>query len=145
MVDLANNARVVVTEYVRRFNANAAGDISKPAVEMFDENCKFEVAGSLDVSGVYHGVETVAKECMSLLFERIPPNPGNGWFLERFIGHGNRVVALLRSKASSIYGRPYCGNYFVVFEVSNNKIVHQLEILDTSLFMDCVYDMRLEP
>lgn len=141
----SNDARAIVTQYLERFNQNTSGEAGEPAWLMFDEDCTFEVAGSLDVSRVYHGLDTVARECMALLLRRLPPAPGNGWFLERFIGHGSRVVALLRSRSQSVEGRPYCGSYFVVFEVRDNRIVHQLEILDTALFMDCVHDMRLEP
>jgi len=137
-------ARDLVTTYIERFNAGVAGADVPPAYLLFAPDCRFEVAGSVPTSGVYHGMEAVARDCMSLLQARLVSRAGNGWYLERFIGHGDRVVALLRARGSSREGRPYCGSYFVIFEVADGRIVHQLEILDSSLFMDCIYDMQLD-
>ena len=137
-------AREMIREYLDRFAAGAGGVDLPPAYLLFDPDCRFEVAGSMPSSGVYHGLEAVARDCMGLLQRRLRSQRGDGWYLERFIGHGQRIVALLRSRSASREGRPYCGSYFVIFEVRDGRIVHQLEILDSALFMDCVHDMRLE-
>ena len=137
-------AREVIRDYLDRFAAMTGGADVPPAYLLFDPHCRFEVTGSMPSSGVYHGLEAVARDCMGLLQRRLRSRPGDGWYLERFIGDGQRIVALLRSHSASQEGRPYCGSYFVIFEVRDGRIVHQLEILDSALFMDCVHDMQLE-
>lgn len=140
---MTKNAGEIAIEYYDRFNAAMNGDPTPPAHELFAPDFSFEAPGGPPVGCRYVGVEEVAREAMGLLARRLKFAPGFGCFVERVIVEDNRAVVLARARAESAEGRPYCGNYFVLFEVKDGVIVREVEILDTSVFMDCVHDMQL--
>jgi ketosteroid isomerase-like protein len=70
-------------------------------------------------------------------------DPDFGIYIEEFIGDGNRMAALARSRGETTSGLPYLNTYLFVFEVRDGKLVELIEDCDSSLSATHFFDLEM--
>ena len=134
----------VFEHYVDRFNRAMAGEAVDP-FGVFDENCTFFTPGQSSLAGHYTSLAAVKEAIFGAVVQNMKREPGYGFYVEEYIGEGDRMVALMRGRGCSKLGRPYNNTYFFLFEVKNGKIIDAMEGCDASLACNSVLDLNLVP
>lgn len=134
----------VFERYIELFNRAMAGENLDP-FEVFDEDCGFFCPGQTTFSGHYTSLAKVKEAIFGTVVQNMKREPGFGFYVEEYIGQGDRMVALLRGRGESKLGRAYNNVYFFLFEVRDGKIVDAIEGCDSSLVNYAILDMNIAP
>ncbi len=134
----------VFERYIEMFNRAVGGEDIDP-FDVFDENCTFFCPGQLSFSGHYKSIASVKEAIFGTVVSNMKREPGFGFYVEEYIGEGDRMVALMRGRGGSKLGRPYNNVYFFLFEVKDGKIVDGIEGCDASLINWSIFDFNLVP
>lgn len=122
------------------FDLVAKGD-AQGAFALFDESISYTLRGTTPVSGTYTGMQSLVDDFFVPWRKQI-----DGEIVltvNQLIGEGDRVVALARGEAKTVFGLPYDNDYVFVFEVSDGKIQSVDEYLDTALVETAAYGKKL--
>lgn len=118
------------------FDHIEAGDAAA-AFALFDENVVYDLKGTTPVSGVYRGLDDIVKNFFTPWRKQIVGDLII--HVSELIGEGERVVALGRGEAKTVFDLPYDNDYAFVFTVKNGKITRVEEFLDTALVETAAY------
>lgn len=108
---------------------------------LFADEVVYDLKGTTPVSGRYRGKQSIAEDFFIPWRRQI-----DGDLIvtvEELIGEGERVVALGRGKAKTVFDVPYDNDYAFVFRVRQGKIVEVIEYLDTALVETAAYGRKL--
>ena len=122
------------------FDHIANGDAAA-AFALFDENVVYDLKGTTAVSGVYSGLEEIVEKFFTPWRKQIVGDLTIQ--VSELIGEGERVVALGRGEAKTIYDLPYDNDYAFIFTVKGDKITRVEEFLDTALVETAAYGKRI--
>lgn len=122
------------------FDHIAAGD-AEAAFALFSDDIVYDLKGSTPVSGVYQGLDQIVNEFFVPWRKQIDGDLIVN--VTELIGEGERVVALGRGDAKTIFGLRYDNDYCFVFTVKNGKITRVEEFLDTALIETAAYGKKL--
>jgi ketosteroid isomerase-like protein len=122
------------------FDHISAGD-ADAAFALFAEDVVYDLKGSTPVSGVYRGLDEIVERFFVPWRKQIDGDLVVE--IDELIGEGERVVALGRGVAKTIYGLPYNNDYAFAFTVKGGKITAVAEFLDTALVETAAYGKKL--
>lgn len=122
------------------FDHIAAGDAAA-AFALFADDIVYELKGSTPVSGIYRGIEQIVNDFFTPWRRQI--EGALVVTIDEMIAAGERVVALGRGAATTVYGLPYNNEYAFVFTLRDGRISHVAEYLDTALVETAAYGKRL--
>lgn len=108
---------------------------------LFADDVVYDLKGTTPVSGTYRGKQSIAEDFFIPWRRQI-----DGDLIvtvDELIGEGDRVVALGRGKAQTVFGMSYDNDYAFVFRVRQGKIVEVIEYLDTALVEIAAYGRKL--
>jgi ketosteroid isomerase-like protein len=108
---------------------------------LFADDIVYHLKGTMSLSGSYRGKQSIAEDFFIPWRKQIDGNLIVT--VDELIGEGDRVVALGRGKAKTIFGLPYNNDYAFVFRVRNGKIAEVIEYLDTVLVETAAYGRKL--
>ena len=123
------------------FDHIEAGD-AEAAFALFADNIVYDLKGSTPVSGVYEGLENIVNDFFVPWRKQIDGDLVV--HVSELIGEGERVVALGRGEAKTIFGKRYDNDYCFVFTVRDGKIHRVEEFLDTALIETAAYGRTLQ-
>jgi ketosteroid isomerase-like protein len=122
------------------FDHIAAGD-AEAAFALFSPDVVYDLKGTTPVSGVYRGLDQIVNDFFTPWRKQI--DGSLVVTIEELIGEGERVVALGRGAAKTIFGLPYDNDYAFVFTVRGGRITSVEEYLDTALVETAAYGRRI--
>jgi len=122
------------------FDLIARGD-AQGAFALFSNDVTYTLKGTTPVSGVYRGVREIVENFFTVWRKQIVGDMV--LTVDELIGDGERVVALVRGKATTIHGLPYDNDYAFVFGLRDGKIAEVIEYLDTALVETAAYGKKL--
>jgi ketosteroid isomerase-like protein len=122
------------------FDLITKGD-AQAAFRLFTDDVVYHLKGTTPVSGVYRGLREIVEDFFTPWRKQIVGEIG--LTLDELVGDGERVVALARGKAKTIYGLPYDNDYAFVFRLRDGKISEVVEYLDTALVETAAYGKKL--
>jgi len=108
---------------------------------LFADDVVYDLKGTTPVSGTYRGKQSIAEDFFIPWRRQI-----DGDLIvtvDELIGEGERVVALGRGRARTVFGMPYDNDYAFVFRVREGRIVEVIEFLDTALVETAAYGRKL--
>ena len=108
---------------------------------LFADDVVYDLKGTTPVSGTYRGKQSIAEDFFIPWRRQI-----DGDLIvtvDELIGEGERVVALGRGRARTVFGMPYDNDYAFVFRVREGRIVEVIEFLDTALVETASYGRKL--
>ncbi len=108
---------------------------------LFADDVVYHLKGSTPVSGTYRGKQSIAEDFFIPWRRQIDGDLVVT--VDELIGEGERVVALGRGKAKTVFGLPYDNDYAFVFRVRDGRIVEVIEYLDTVLVETAAYGRKL--
>ena len=122
------------------FDHIANGD-AEAAFALFDENIVYDLKGSTPVSGVYTGLGEIVEK----FFKPWRQQLASDLIIEvtELIGEGERVVALAKGSATTVFDLTYDPDYAFVFTVEGDKITRVEEFLDTALIETAAYGKQI--
>ncbi len=142
---MSDEVKAVFQEYVRQLNLTMRGGRGN-RMKVMAEDYHFIISGQPPAC-----VETMSRreieqmqdsETFSLMEIG---DPDFGIYIEEFIGDGNRMAALARSRGETKNGMPYINTYLFVFEVKDGKLVELIEDCDSSYSATHFFDLELVP
>ena len=124
-------------EVVKEWFSRVAKADGPGALELFSEDIEYTVQGSSPVSGTYSGRDSVLKE----LFIPFAKQLKGPIVLEpkQFIVQGDTVAVRAEGRAETVHDKAYNNSYCIIFQVSDGRITHLNEFLDTSLVETAAY------
>ena len=122
------------------FDFIAQGD-AEAAFALFDEKVVYDLKGSTPVSGVYTGLPEIVEKFFVPWRKQIVGD----LIIEvtELIGEGERVVALGKGAAKTVFDLSYDNDYAFVFTVKGDKITRVEEFLDTALIETAAYGKKI--
>ena len=121
-------------DYIAEGNAQAA-------FALFSDDIVYDLKGSTPVSGVYKGLAEITEKFFVPWRKQIDGDLIVN--VTELIGEGERVVALGRGEAKTIFGLSYDNDYACVFTVKDGKITVVEEFLDTALVETAAYGKKI--
>ena len=118
----------------------AAGN-AEAAFALFSDDIVYDLKGSTPVSGVYQGLDQIVNEFFVPWRKQIDGDLIVN--VTELIGEGERVVALGRGDAKTVFGLRYDNDYCFVFTVRDGLITRVEEFLDTALIETAAYGKTL--
>lgn len=137
MVKVTENQKIVQ----QWFDFIEAGD-AEAAFALFAEDIVYDLKGTTPVSGVYTGLDNIVSEFFVPWRKQI-----DGELVvhvSELIGEGERVVALGKGTARTVFAKDYNNDYCFVFTVQGGKICRVEEYLDTALIETAAYGKTLK-
>lgn len=122
------------------FDLVAAGDATG-AFALFSDDISYTLRGTTPVSGTYRGMDSLVNDFFTPWRKQIDGEIVLN--VRDLIGEGDRVVALARGEAKTVFDRAYDNDYVFVFEVRGGKIQSVDEYLDTALVETAAYGKTL--
>ena len=114
---------------------------AQAAFALFSDDIVYDLKGTTPVSGRYRGLKSIIDDFFTPWRKQI-----DGELVlkvDELIGEGDRVVALARGKAKTIYGTPYDNDYAFVFGLRGGRITEVIEYLDTAMVETAAYDKKI--
>ena len=114
---------------------------AQAAFALFSDDIVYNLKGTTPVSGIYRGLKSIVDDFFTPWRKQI-----DGELVlkvDELIGDGDRVVALARGKAKTIYGVPYDNDYAFVFGLRGGKISEVIEYLDTAMVETAAYGKKI--
>lgn len=128
-------------EIVQRwFDLVAKGD-APGAFALFAPDVVYRLKGTTPVSGEYRGLGQIVDDFFAPWSKQIVGHIT--LTVDELIGDGDRVVALARGNATTVFGVSYDNDYAFVFGLRDGKITEVIEYLDTVLVETAAYGKKL--
>ena len=132
-------------EYLNQFNISMRGGAGDQTVVM-DKNFHFVLNGQPPACGELHSLEEAQAMFNGDVFAGMESgDPDYGYYVDEFIGEGNRMAAVLRSRGETKRGMPYSNTYFFVFEARDGKLIEVIEDTDSSHAAQTIFDLKMVP
>lgn len=111
------------------FDGLSSGDAER-AFSAIDSDIEYTLTGTTELSGTYHGLKDVQEKLLGPLSTMLESDLK--LTAHEFIVDGDRVAVRATGEAQGKYG-PYNNSYCFLLRISNGKITHLQEFLDTAL------------
>ncbi|MFT4560533.1 MAG: ketosteroid isomerase-like protein [Gammaproteobacteria bacterium] len=122
------------------FDHISAGN-AEAAFALFSDDIVYDLKGSTPVSGVFQGLDSIVNDFFVPWRKQIDGELTV--HIDEIFGEGDKVVALGRGAAKTVFGLPYENDYAFVCTVRDGKICKIIEFLDTALVETAAYGRRL--
>ena len=132
-----SSSRAIVQQW---FDLIAKGEAQR-AFALFSDDVVYDLKGTTPVSGRYRGLKSIVEDFFTPWRKQIDGDIVIT--VEELIGDGDRVVALGRGQAKTIYGTPYDNDYAFVFRLRDGKITEVIEYLDTAMVETAAYGKKI--
>ncbi|MBV23578.1 MAG: hypothetical protein CMM21_00935 [Rhodospirillaceae bacterium] len=140
---MSEEARAVFQEYLDQFSERLRGGKCE-RWKLMDENFRFVLNGQPPSKIVVEGAETVRQLEEGDIFTPMEVgDPDFGYYVDEYIGEGDRMAAVVRGRGESNRGMAYSNTYLFVFEVRNGKLTEVIEDGDTSLGAQHIFDLEM--
>ena len=131
-----SDSRQIVQQW---FDHIAEGD-AEAAFALFADDIVYELKGTTPVSGIYRGLDQIVNDFFVPWRKQIDGDLVVD--VDELISEGDRVVALGRGRAKTIFNQRYDNDYVFVFTVRDGLITSVSEYLDTALIETAAYGKR---
>ncbi len=142
---MSDETKAAFQEYVDQLNLTmrgGAGDRTK----IMSEDYHFVISGQPPACVETNSLNKIKQMQDSETFSLMEVGDLDfGIYIEEFIGDGNRMAALGRSRGETTSGLPYLNTYLFVFEVRDGKLVELIEDCDSSLSATHFFDLEMVP
>jgi ketosteroid isomerase-like protein len=124
------------------FDLIAVGDAAG-AFALFADDIRYTLKGQTPISGTYVGMQSLVDDFFTPWRKQIVGDIV--LTVDELIGDGDRIVALARGRAKTIFDLPYDNDYVFVFGLSGGVITEVIEYCDTVLIETAAYGKRMTP
>ena len=122
------------------FDHLAVGD-AQAAFALFADDIVFDIKGTTPVSGVYKGLDQLISDFFTPWRKQIDGDLTVT--ADELIGEGERVVALAKGAAKTVFGTDYNNDYVFIFTVKGGQIAEVVEYCDTALIETAAYGRKI--